>query len=105
MRTWSSYRANRIAQVIGFGGVAISFAPRGLSGDVSVAFDAWINRHVPLSASIFLVLMFLMIVPTLNLINWRCPRCGERFSYPARDRSACQHCGLAKFGDPSSERA
>jgi len=82
--------------------MAISLAVGRFSGPLSAGLYVWINRHVPLSASIFLLLMFLMIVPTLNLINWKCPRCGGAFSYPARDRTACQHCGLAKFGDPAS---
>jgi phage FluMu protein Com len=52
--------------------------------------------------AMFLLTMFLMIVSTLNLINWKCPRCEHLFSYPIADRKTCQHCGLAKFADPKT---
>lgn len=103
MRSWRAYRANRVAQFIGFGSVALFLASQFLPENARSAMSEWINENVGVSALLFVLLMLLMIVPTLNLINWKCPRCGELFSYPARNRGACQSCGLTKFADPQGD--
>lgn len=102
MRSWRAYRANRVAQFIGFGSVALFLASQFFPENARSVMSEWINENVGVSALLFVLLMLLMIVPTLNLINWKCPRCGELFSYPARTRGACQSCGLTKFADPQA---
>lgn len=105
MRSWQTYRANRAAQVIGFGAMALFLATQLMPQDVRSAIGDWINANVAISAFVFVLITLLMIVPTLNLINWKCPRCGELFSYPARSKDACQSCGLAKFADPETAQS
>lgn len=102
MRSWQAYRVNRVAQFIGFGSVAVFVASQFLPENSRSAMSEWVNVNVAVSALVFVLLMLLLIVSTLNLINWKCPRCGELFSYPARNRGACQSCGLTKFGDPEA---
>ncbi len=100
MRAWRIYTANRVAQVFGFGAAALFLSTRFLPEVPRSAVSNWVNGNVAVSVAIFVVVMVLLIVPTLNLINWKCPRCGELFSYPTRGRPTCQHCGLAKYADP-----
>jgi len=102
MRSWRAYRANKVAQFIGFGSVSLFLVSQFLPENARSAMSEWINENVAVSALVFVLLMLLMIVPTFNLINWKCPRCGELFSYPARNRGACQNCGLTKFADPQA---
>lgn len=99
MRSWRAYRANRTAQIIGFSLVALFLSTQLMPEHLRTATGAWIQANGAFSVLLFVSMVLLMVVPTLNLINWRCPRCGELFSYPARSRDACQGCGLAKFAD------
>jgi uncharacterized protein (DUF983 family) len=101
MRSWQAYGANRVAQVIGYSGtVGLILAGAFLSEEARLGVRGWIGENLATAAVLFALLMLLMIVPSLNLINWKCPRCGELFSYPVRTRRTCQNCGLTKFENP-----
>lgn len=100
MRSWNAYRINRAAQFIGNCAAGLVILSPALPKDTRSAISYWINAHPTASISVFALILLLMVVPTLNLINWRCPQCQELFSYPSREATTCQHCGLAKFADP-----
>ena len=101
MRTWSIYKANRVAQIIGFSAVAL-FLVIGRLPATGPALGDWINQNVLVSCALFLVALIVLIVPTFNLINWKCPGCRRLFSYAARGGRTCQHCGLPKLSDPQT---
>ena len=45
------------------------------------------------------------IVTWLELLNWRCPRCGKRFVVSAVDNiptDECKHCGLDLSRPPAA---
>lgn len=100
MRSWWAYRANRVAQVIGYALMVLFLGTQLLPQELRSVVGGWINAHVAVSLIVLLLIMLLLWVPTLNLVNWKCPRCGELFSYPDRTRRMCQDCGLTKFKDP-----
>ena len=99
MRSFQAYKANRVAQFIGFGSMALFLASQFLPESARTEMSEWIDENVAVSALVFLLMMLLVIAPTVNLINWKCRRCGELFHYPTGNRSACQSCGLTKFAD------
>lgn len=89
---WRRYRRTRAIQIV----CAIA----------SVGFIVYARTAVPQDWNLrWNSLVSMLLAPTLvglwfsslDLINWKCPRCGSFFSYPAPDARQCQHCGLKKF--------
>jgi hypothetical protein len=88
-QAWNEYRGLRIrcAVFVALFVVLPTYLAK-LSGSI---FDTTIPALV-----VTFVLMMASADSLWRLINWPCPRCGERFGVP---RGLCRHCGLPRWSE------
>ncbi|MEZ5920284.1 MAG: hypothetical protein R3C60_02925 [Parvularculaceae bacterium] len=103
--SWSAYRANWIISRGGmlFGTLILAALkiPHLVPDNLREAYHNWFNAHAVLGGALVFIPLVVTGIATLNVINWKCLRCGEFFAYPF-PRGDCQNCGLKKFADPQS---
>lgn len=100
MSAWRGYRINRWAKIAsGSAGSFFLLAPQ-LSHPYKSGLQAWIASHPFLYGTALLLAISVVWVTTLNLVNWKCPRCGNLFQYTWIGQHSCKSCGLKKFEEP-----
>ena len=91
---WKRYKRTRLLSLLLFAG----YVP-------VIAFAAYICQKLINTATPGFVLAFpwmVFVVITANrALNWRCPRCGERFGNTWNRTLArqCDNCGLPRYQD------